>query len=70
MLSISIAILIYLFDKEIRFISIGLLVFGFLMIYEFYSFKKKWIKSRLESNVNNENVTMIFEDNQMNLLQK
>ena len=65
MLSISIAILIYLFNKDFLFITIGFLVFGFLMIYEFYSSKKKWMKSRLESKVNNESVTMIFEDNQI-----
>jgi hypothetical protein len=65
MLSISIAILVYLFSKDLLFVSVGLLVFGFLMIYEFYSSKKKWMKSRLESKVNNESVTMIFEDNQI-----
>jgi len=65
MLSILIALLIYLFDKELMPISIGILAFGLFMIYEFYSSKKKWMKNRLDSKVNNESVTMIFEDNQI-----
>lgn len=64
-LGVLIAILIYFFDAELKFFSIGFLVFGILMIYEFYSSKKKWMRSRLESNVTNESITMIFEDNEI-----
>ncbi len=63
--SILIAIFIYVYSKNLLFISIGFLFFGISMIYEFYSSKKKWMKSRLESKVTNESVTFIFEENQI-----
>ena len=68
MFSLALAVLIYLYDRELFFISVGLSVFGCLMIYEFYSSKKKWMKSRLESKMNNKSATLIFEDDQIQSL--
>ncbi|MGK0389827.1 MAG: hypothetical protein ACI94Y_002572 [Maribacter sp.] len=43
-LSLMIAIGIFVLNDSLSFISIGLLVFGTLMIYEFYASKKNgWI---------------------------
>jgi len=65
MLSILIALLIYLFDKELMPISIGILAFGLFMIYEFYSSKNKWMKNRLDSKINNESFSMIFQESEI-----
>lgn len=65
MLSIALAIGIYILRQDLVYILGGLLVFGFLMIYEFYSSKRKWMKSRSESKINNVTITMIFQDNQI-----
>jgi len=63
--SLFAALIIYLIDKELIYISVGLIVLGIGTIYEFYSSKRKWMKDRLDSKVNNNSVTMVFEDNQI-----
>lgn len=64
-LSLFVALVIYLMDRELIYVSVGLIIFGMGMIYEFYVSKRKWMKDRLDSKINNNTVTMIFEDNQI-----
>ena len=61
-LCIVIGIMNYIFSHELFYFAFAFLFFGLFMIYEFYASKKKWMKSRLESNVNNKSFTMIFDD--------
>lgn len=63
--SLFAALLIFFIDKKLIYISAGLIVFGIGMMYEFYASKRKWMKDRLDSKVNNNTVTMIFENNQI-----
>jgi hypothetical protein len=64
-LSIAISSLIYFVDNSLKFISVGLFIFGILMIYEFYSTKRKWLKDRMKSKMKDKEVTMIFEDDKI-----
>lgn len=63
--SLLTSITIYLADSALSYISIGLAIFGMLMIYEFYSSKNKWLKERLKSKMNNSEATLIFEDSKI-----
>lgn len=60
--SVLLSLVIYFADNTMRFIAAGLLIFGLLMIYEFYSSKRKWLNDRLKGNMKNAEVTMIFEE--------
>lgn len=64
-LSLLAAFIIYFIDEKLIYISVGLIVLGIGLIYEFYSSKRKWMKGRLDSKINNNTVTMIFEDHQI-----
>ena len=64
-LSLFGALVIYFIDSKLIYISVGLMIWGILMIYEAYSSKRKWMKNRVDSKVNNNTFTMIFEDNQI-----
>jgi len=64
-ISVGLAVLIFLFDSNLLYISGGLLVFGILMIFEFYSSKNKWMKDRLKSKMNNKEATFIFEEDKI-----
>jgi hypothetical protein len=59
------AVVTYLVDNSIYYISFGLLVFGGFMIYEFYFSKQKWLNDRLKSKMNNSEVKMTFEDDKI-----
>lgn len=63
--SLIAALIIYLTDNSLKFISVGLLIFGVLMIYEFYSSKAKWLKGRLKSKMADSEVTIIFEEDKI-----
>ena len=63
--SIGIGLLLFLFDINLKIISIGFILFGAMMIFEFHSSKNKWIKSRLQSKMNNESATLIFEEDKI-----
>ncbi|UZR96785.1 hypothetical protein [Chondrinema litorale] len=63
--SLVVALVIYINNESLVYISGGLLVFGTLMIYEFYSSKSKWLKERLNSKMMGTEVTMIFEDDKV-----
>lgn len=67
-LSMTIALLVYFFDKSLWYISFGFFVFGLLMVYEFYSSKQKWMKARLGSKMTDQSMTMIFEEHQVQSL--
>lgn len=60
-LAFLIAVLICFFDRKLFPISGGLVVFGTLMIYDFYSSKRKWMKARLGSKINNQSAKIIFK---------
>ena len=62
-ISFAIVLIIYLIDNFLYFISIGLIVFGALMIIEFYSSKNKWLKERYKSKMMNKEVRVVFTDN-------
>ena len=64
-LSLFGALVIYFIDSKLIYISVGLMIWGILMIYEAYSSKRKWMKNRVDSKVNNNTFIMIFEDNQI-----
>ncbi|GAA4303127.1 hypothetical protein [Nibribacter koreensis] len=61
-ISLTASLVIYLFDDSLIFISVGLFVFGSLMVYEYYSSKSKWLKGRLNSKMIDTKVTLIFEE--------
>ncbi len=42
-------------------ISVGFLAFGLIAIFEFYSSKRKWMKTRLKSKMNDTIATFIFQ---------
>ncbi|WP_162051438.1 hypothetical protein [Pontibacter pamirensis] len=63
--SIIASLIIYFVDKSLTFISVGLLVFGTLMVYDFYSSKSKWLKGRLNSKMADTEVTLIFEEDKI-----
>lgn len=65
MISILLAVGLYLFDAGLLYLSGGLLVFGVLMVVEFYTSKSKWMKDRLTSKINNQSVVMIFRDHEI-----
>lgn len=64
-LSLIAALVVYLMNKELIYLSVGLITIGINMLYDFYSTKRKWIKDRLNSKVNNNTVTMIFAEDQI-----
>ena len=59
------AIMIYLFNDSFFSYSIGLIVFGCLMIYEFYSSQHKWLKARMKSKMNNSSFRIVFKENEI-----
>lgn len=59
------AIIIYFFVENFKLVSIGLAIFGIMMIYEFYSTKKQWLNARLKSPMNNQTATILFETKQI-----
>lgn len=67
-LSFVIAILIYFLSAKDWPISFGLMVFGSLMLTEFYFKKRKWMNERSKSNLNGNSFTMIFEEGQFQIL--
>lgn len=63
--SLIIALLIYLINNSLFIISFGLIVFGMLMVFEFYSSKYKWLNERYKSKMTNKEVKMVFTDNKV-----
>ncbi len=57
--------ILYLVNNSFYFITIGLLILGILMIYEFYSSKKKWLNERLKSKSNNTYFKILFLNDEM-----
>ncbi|MDP8171120.1 hypothetical protein QJU96_07445 [Pasteurella skyensis] len=60
--AITVGGFIYIFNKEYYYLSIGLLIFGIIRIYDYYSSKQKWLKERLESKALNNTIQIIFSD--------
>ncbi|MDP8033934.1 YcxB family protein [Pasteurella atlantica] len=61
-MAIIMSVLTYIFYKEYYYLSIGLLIFGIIRIYDYYSSKQKWLKERLESKALNNTIQIIFSD--------
>ena len=45
--------------------ALGLPIFSIYMFYEFYASKKKWMRARLESNVFNRDIQLIFTEEEV-----
>lgn len=58
----AVAAIVYFANHANYYFSIGLIVLGASMIYEFYVGKKKWLQARLKSKINNNSVEFIFQD--------
>ena len=63
--SILLAAILFLLVNTALFVSIGLFVFGTLMLTDYYRSKRKWMKDRLNGNMLNQQVTIIFEERQI-----
>ena len=62
-ISLLLSIIIYSINVSFFSYSIGLGIFGSLMIYEFYSSKHKWLKARMKSKMSNNSFKIIFKEN-------
>jgi len=64
-ISILIALILFVINCDLKFYAIALILFGALLIYDYYTSKSFWMKGRKDSKMNNKAVTMIFEDHQI-----
>jgi hypothetical protein len=64
-ISLLLGLIIYLLNQSLFSFSIGLIIFGLLMVYEFYSSKHKWLKERMKSRMNNTSFKIIFKENEI-----
>lgn len=58
------SLIVFLVDSSLAVVSIWFLVFGIIMMYSFYASKAKWLKQRRKSKMTNQEVTMLFEEDQ------
>jgi uncharacterized protein YlzI (FlbEa/FlbD family) len=61
-ISIGIALLIFMIDQSLKFVSIAFLLYGLLRIYNFHATRKKWLNDRFKSGMNGQKVKMVFEE--------
>ena len=50
------------FNSNAFFISLLFTGFGVYELFEYYHTRKKWLNERLESNITNKEIVMVFED--------
>lgn len=62
-ISLFLGIIIFSINNSFFSYSIGLGIFGCLMIYEFYSSKYKWLKARMDSRITNSSFKIVFMEN-------
>lgn len=68
--SVIIALLIYILNPKLQYFSIGFIFFGLFMINDFYSSRKKWIKERIKSRMNNSSFRILFKEDKIETIGK
>lgn len=64
-ISILTAIFLFVINSNLKFYAIALILFGGLLIYDYYASKYFWMKRRKDSKMNYKAITIIFEDHQI-----